>query len=441
MNMLRSEFMPRRFAIGVFSLLVVLAFTRSPFVFVHGRFWAEEGSFHFRRMVAHPSVRNLVFVQPNLGYYYLFLEASTWVAAKVSLLYAPLVTAWSAFSIVALMVWIALRWPSTLLPTVGARIAAAALLVVGTLAVPEVWANATNAQVYLAIAATLVLFVELDRLTRREFVAGAGLLLAAGLSGIYTCVLTPLYIASAIRTRSRRARIYALLLTIVSAVQLGVATWARSTGSLRKSRIALPHLGVMARGFATGHIATMLFGSAIGAALNRASHSFERLLLWSLLALIIVLVIGALLRDTGSKHVVMSLGCAFVLEELLVNWGAESGGGGRYAVVPIAMLTLALIHAAARARHTTARIISRGLCATILIFGLANFWTFQPATLRCIRCPRWDRQVHAYAAGVTDQLQIWPYAKKQRWSITLPKRAQTHASTSPRQVGNATRRS
>src|SRR5438309_5276158 len=80
-NFLRSDFMPRRLAIGVFSLLVVVAFTRSPFVFVHGRFWAEEGSFHFRRMVAHPTVRNLVFVQPNLGYYYLFLEASTWLAA------------------------------------------------------------------------------------------------------------------------------------------------------------------------------------------------------------------------------------------------------------------------------------------------------------------------------------------------------------------------
>ena len=63
-----------------------------------------------------------------------------------------------------------------------------------------------------------------DRLTRREFVTGSGLLLAAGLSGIYTCVLAPLYIASAIRTKSRRPRIYALLLTIATAVQLGVAT-------------------------------------------------------------------------------------------------------------------------------------------------------------------------------------------------------------------------
>lgn len=194
----------------------------------------------------------------------------------------------------------------------------------------------------------------------------------------------------------------------------------------------------MARGFASLHIATLLFGSAIGAALNRASHSFERLLLWSVLALIIVLVIGALLRDTGSKHVFMSLGSAFVLEELLVNWGAESGGAGRYAVVPIAILTLALIHAAARARHMTARVISRGLCAAIFIFGLANFWTYKPEILRCIRCPRWDRQVHAYSTGVTDQLQIWPYAGKEQWTLVLPHQARTHTSAPQRLLGDAT---
>jgi hypothetical protein len=387
-------------------------------------------------MVAHPSVRNLVFVQPSLGYYYVFLEVSTWVAANVPLLYAPLVTAWSSLAIVASMVWIALRWPSTLLPTVGARIAAATLLVVGTLAVPEVWANATNAQVYLAIAATLLLFVELDRLTRREFVTGSGLLLAAGLSGIYTCVLAPLYIASAIRTKSRRPRIYALLLTIASAVQLGVATWARYTGSLQESRISRPNLRAMARGFASLHLATGLFGSSIGAALNRASRSSERLLLWSVVALIMVLVIGALLRDTGSTRVFLSLGSAFVLEELLVNWGAKSGGAGRYAVVPIAMLTLALIHAAARARHTIARVISRGLCASIFVFGLANFWTYQPEILRCIRCPRWDRQVDSYSAGVTDELEIWPYAGKKRWTIVLPHRAGIHTSASTAPAGN-----
>src|SRR5207245_8448982 len=137
-------------------------------------------------------------------------------------------------------------------------------------------------------------------------------------------LLAPLSLASATGSNSPRPRISALLLTIATAVQLGVATWARYTGSLGESRIAHPHLGAMARGFASLHVATGLFGSSIGAAMNRASHGFERVLLGSVVALIMVLVIGALLRDTGSAHVFPWLGSAFVLEELLVNWGAQS---------------------------------------------------------------------------------------------------------------------
>jgi hypothetical protein len=74
--------------------------------------------------------------------------------------------------------------PADLLTNAGAKIAAATLLVVGPLVVPELWLNATNAQSYLGILAILILFVELDGLARGSFVAITLLVVLAALSGL-----------------------------------------------------------------------------------------------------------------------------------------------------------------------------------------------------------------------------------------------------------------
>src|SRR4051794_34256811 len=75
---------------GVFVLLVLVAISRSPYILVHGRFWAEEGRIHFGHMLSDDSPRSLFFVYGHSGYFDVFTNAGTWLGAQVPIARAPL---------------------------------------------------------------------------------------------------------------------------------------------------------------------------------------------------------------------------------------------------------------------------------------------------------------------------------------------------------------
>ena len=239
---LRRDFSLGRAAPALYGALIVVAITRAPYVLFHGRFYAEEGSLHFAHMVAHPGFKSLLYVQTRTGYYNFFCDIATFVASKAPLAHAPVVTAWFSFAVLALIVWVALAWPSDLLPTTAARVTAAVLLVVGTLAVPEVWMNSITAHAYLGMLAVLLLFVDIRRLRSREFLLGAGALVIGGFSGIYTCVLAPLFFARAFHERSARRITYAAIVCGAAVIELAVVLNSRASGKLAETKMVFPGL-------------------------------------------------------------------------------------------------------------------------------------------------------------------------------------------------------
>jgi hypothetical protein len=170
---------------GWLAVLAVLAFLRSPHVLLEGRFWAEEGSIHFAHAYAEGGIAGLTFIDQRAGYLNLIPNVGTWLATLVPLSVAPLVTTWLAFGVLLFVLWIAVAWPSDLLPTPGARLIAAGLLLFGPAAHPEVWLNTINSQTHLGIAGILLAFVRLDDLSRRRFHLSVTGLVVAALSGLY----------------------------------------------------------------------------------------------------------------------------------------------------------------------------------------------------------------------------------------------------------------
>jgi hypothetical protein len=399
---------------------MLVAASRAPYVLVHGRFYAEEGTLHFAYAVAHPGWRGLFYLQTRTGYFNFLCDAATFVASKAPLMRAPLVTGWFSFAVLAVVVWVALAWPSELLPTAASRVAAAALVIVGTLAVPAVWLNSITAHAYLGILGVLVLFVEVTRLSRRSFLFGAAALAVAGFSGVYTCVLAPFYCIRAVQERSRRRITYAVVVSAAALVQFAVLLYARSSGDFATAKMRFSGLGVMLRDVAGWHFATFVFGvHAAETSVHTKVFSLGGLLAVGAFAAVVLLFILVVLATVPNARVAVLLVGVLVIEEFLVNYGALNGAGGRYSVVPIAILTLMLIHGATTSPQTWLAGAATALCAFVLAAGLANFWTEKPTLLRCIHCPRWDQQVQQWQAGRTQQLTIWPYPSV--WVIHLPR--------------------
>lgn len=402
--------------IGAFVLLLLVAASRAPYALLHGRFWAEEGSIHFRHMALHDGVGTLLFFSNRTAYLNLFANLATRAAADAPMPRAPLVTGWLSFGLLGVVLWVALFWPSELLTTTAARIAAATLLVVGTLAAPEVWLNSMGAQTYLGLLTVLLLFVVVAQLDRVRLALGSGLVAVAGLSGIYSCVLAPLFVWRAWRDRSRRRIVFAAVISAAALVELVVISKAKSSGDVAPTKLRVRGFGPLIRDFAGRHLAGFLVGADNATSIVQRSHGAGGLVVLSLGGLAVIVFVGFLLSHVRPRTVPLLLAAAFVLEEVMILYGANNGAGGRYTVVPIGILILMFVHATTHADRSWIRQVAVATCVVVLLFGVTAFWTYQPSNLRCHDCPSWTEQVATWQAGRTNQLAIWPYPG---WHIEL----------------------
>jgi hypothetical protein len=403
------------------SLLLVAA-SRSPYLLLHGRFWAEEGSIYF----VHMKHEGFWYVARPVGYFYAFANIAAWLAARVPLEDAPLVTAWLSLAVIAALVWASLWLPSELLPNAGAKTTAAVLLVVGPLAIPVVWLNATNVQTYLGILAILFLFVDVDAVARGTFLVIVVLLGLAGLSGLYAAALAPLFIFNAVRDPTRRRIVLAALIAVCAVLQLIVVQISRASGDLAQGRLSFHGFGSIARDLSASHFGTFVFGVSLANRIhgNSRVYTVAGLVALSLFGLLLGTLLLSILAVVPSARVAGLLVLAFALEETLVVFGSRRSPTGRYAVVPIAILVLIAIHGLTAGRWASR--LSATLCLAALIAGCSVFWTANPSVLRCVNCPEWSQQVDAWRAGGPNVLVIWPYQQR-KWRIRLPRGAPASA--------------
>ena len=81
-------------------IILIFVFYRSPYIFLNGRFIAEEGSFFFRNSYLFGPLEGLIQISWNIsGYYNFWANISSVFASFVPLNYAPLVTVYFAFAV------------------------------------------------------------------------------------------------------------------------------------------------------------------------------------------------------------------------------------------------------------------------------------------------------------------------------------------------------
>ena len=312
--------------------------------------------------------------------------------------------------------------PSELLPTPFTHIAAAALLIVGTVAVPEVWLNTINAQTYLGLLAVLLLFVEVDEIARPVFVGVVVTLAVAVFTGLYAMVLAPLFVFQYVKRRTTRRAIVTAVVAGTTLVQVVLVAVSHTTGHLAEGRsLRFPGFGVLTRDVGAGHVSMFLFGGGLAERLHAHAYSFPGLLAFATLALVVLGGLALVLLVVPNRRVAGMLVAAFVLVEALVSFGdIHNAAGGRYAVVPIGLLTLALVHATT-ARPSGVGTAAAVVCGLVLVSGLINFWSYHPRVLRCVKkCPNWTAEVTRFQHGGSNTLTIWPYPHP-NWHVTIPK--------------------
>ena len=117
------------------------------------------------------------------------------------------------------------------------KVIASVILFIATPNSPEVWANSINSQIYLFFSSFLILYLKDENNSvniKEKF-----LLLIAGLSGIYSCILTPIFFLKFYFLKKKNNLYNFIILLFCTIIQLSLIFYSKINNLLHTSQIEL----------------------------------------------------------------------------------------------------------------------------------------------------------------------------------------------------------
>ena len=255
----------------VFALAIA---AREPYLLLHPRFWAEEGTDWFQYAIQHSIIQNLDYVCPASGYLNFTANVgavlSSLTAASLGLEYAPAATTLLAYMIMLIPIALILFGRSVLFDSLWKAVAGCLIVIFACTTPDEIWMNTINSMSFLGLISFLLLFEKTWTWPDWLRWGSRGILIVCGLSSPYTAALLPFYILYAIRGRTREQKIQCLILMACVLVQVGTAVNFRLrtdpaiVASMRRGTDV--HLDVS--------VVNVFFGQVVPAAVGPASQNF-----------------------------------------------------------------------------------------------------------------------------------------------------------------------
>jgi hypothetical protein len=327
-------FIPRPLKIvAVCAALMLILFSRRPEMFLHPEFWAEDGSVFFLQADTQGAD---ALVTPYSGYHHFLPRIIAAAAAGLDARWIPAAYI-SANVLTVVLIAIGLFSPRWNLPNP----AACALAIVLLPHTGEVFGNLTNLQ-WLSALGLVWLLVARDPLNKRQYATDGLLAGVVGLTGIFSILLTPLFVWRAWRRKTRPSMVLAGVVAITAAIQIW--TLLRSThdssssawpslesiaglvGFRLPASLLLPmQCAVQLSRVALNGLGVLSFGLLVAAAVWKPRGQNTR----DLLAAVIILLIAAtIFRAHSHLAALRSLADGdryFFLPKLLTAWLLISG--------------------------------------------------------------------------------------------------------------------
>jgi hypothetical protein len=405
--------------LGVFVAAIIL---RAPFLLLHPRFWAEEGTGWFQYASSHSAIQTLFFVHPDSGYLNLLANLAavfSSLAARISLAIAPAATTLTALLIQVLLIAIILFGKSRLFDSLWKSVAGCLIILFAPTATSEIWLNTINSMSYLGAIALVLLFLDTSTSPSWARWAWRGVLVLCGLSSPYAVALLPLFVLSAWRDKDAEKRIHALILLCCSIVEVTFVVWSKLAGvrtfAMRGTQVLwdasmVNVFGGQIVGPAIGYPGQQeflglsgLYGAWTSASVFPHQH-MSSLLLGGWACLMLIAAILWCLRGKSTYSISNLLLAAFIiLATLTCVTSLQAIPLGRYAFMPgLAFLLLLWVNT----NYSQSR-ITPYVCSVFLSYGLANGimdYKQRPDP----GAKDWASEVRIWRTDHAHKLRIWP---------------------------------
>ena len=412
-------------AMTITAILVIVF--RDYTLFTSPRFWAEEGGFWFSHAFSHDWF-NTVF-SAFFGYYPLFPIISTLLASRiVPLEYAPLITTIMAFCIqcTALMIVV---WDKSILWDTPFKKVLMTMIILFAPSSAEIWLNTNGSQYYLTLISVLILLGDNaeGHLFKRYYYRI--LIAVAGLTGVLSCLLTPLFMIKAWQSRRREAFVHTGILVFCSVLQITIVwLWFNPD---RSGLPDLPTAGIIiwVRNF------LYPFSASLSAKCSRCILEIQNLWGKNIFSMVGygVLVIEVVLlwffsRRNAKDKKILLLG-SYLLLSFFSTYFAIAGPGNRmlldtsvgnryYYVTNVMILAMIFFSTDWQSKMIKERICS-GFLTVLLILGLLNgIYVFKNERLKKDSWPAWREEISIWRSNPSYRPKIWPTG----WRVILERK-------------------
>ena len=409
-----------------FITLLLIFFYRSPYIFLNGRFMAEEGEIFFANAYKYSFLYSFFFVDLYSGYLNLWANISGIISNFFDLEIAPLISNYLSLIPKLLIIYFVLYENLIALNNFWYKILFCLIVFICPQNVPEIWMNSINSQIFFCILSFVLLIINYQH--DKIKLVNLGLLLISGLSGIYSCILTPVFFYKYYLFKKSQDFFNFLIILLCSITQVIIIFYSKFTGSLYAGKIHFINLELINNFIYNVFLKSFFGGNLIKYFYFNLETYFYIIILGSfLLFSFFIFFLLSFINDfksfsAKSKFFFISLIYCFLSVSIIVMVGGVSNYvGGRYAALPSFYMLLLVLLSISILRNNLMR-----FCLIILLItsNVVGFSEFRPNVLQinnnhhslksldCIGCPNWEEEVKKFRADNNYELKIWPYNNK-----------------------------
>ncbi len=406
--------------------LLILFFYRSPFIFLNGRFMAEEGEIFFANAYRYNFFYSLFFVDFVSGYLNFWANISGIISNFFDLEVAPLISNYLSLLPKILIIYFVLYSNFLITKDSWQKILFCLIVFICPQNVSEIWMNSINSQIFFAILAFILSFINYQYNRINYF--NLFLILVSGLSGVYSCIFTPIFFFKYFIFKKTQDLLNFITILFCAIVQLSIVIYSKFSGILYQGKLHSINLELIYN-FFYNVILKVFFGSKIINFLYLSiDFNLGIILIFSFICfLFLIFFLYTFFKDflymhPTDKFILVSLIYSFFATSLVVLIGGVSEYvGGRYAVLPSFFILCFIFFLIPILKNKITKFF---MIILLISSNIVGFSEFRPIAkklvhnhhtlknLDCINCPDWPIEVKKFEADNNYDLKIWPYPNK-----------------------------
>ncbi len=415
------SFLKKKYKLLFLLLLLILIFYRSPYIFINGRFIAEEGSWWFSNVFSNGTLAGLTYIYWGSSYFNFWANISSVLASFFPLEVAPLVTVYMAL-VVKLYLFIYIFYSeSKFLKNNFDKSLISLILLLSPMMTSTIWLNTLVSQIYFTLILILIFFQKENSRSVIDKFSNI-IIFIAGMTSILPCFFTPFFLFKYIRQKTNHNFWRFISSAIPFIFQFSIFIYSNIFNLTDENRFSL----------SANKLVNFLYNvpvkSILGTDLSKTI--FYNFLNSNIViaTLGILVVLGLLiyfilryLKGNNKDEILFYLFIFFIFQSILAIYSSKYDQvQARYAVIPSALFVL-LIYRLFQINRNFFKILFLSFVITSVSLGFYEYKINNkyPHFLSCLEgCPNWSDEVEKWRADPNYNLKIWDYPRK---SMTLLK--------------------